>query len=621
MAQPHGRGHESHTYDILEIVEADETTLTLTLRVAHQVEPPVLRLDPGTLPISAQLFRSCVDSLAISGKGGRWESAYNLQNVFRYVRTLVTSLSERGVTDLADAAKVDLSLLREVIADFDASQKRTLVWLLARVLKAEGHPDKRLPSMLKNSKFQAEAHTSRNSYSQEQIDHIETVARAHVADAIKAHRGVLQALGYDTAGHAWTLPTAEEVIASARGRDRQRPPGASLEGGRPPMASAPLIDHADWALLNPNFAFEAWNRRHTVQHHRVLRALYPPLDVLVAGLAVQALADNTGVNMSVLLREHADNLQPTGEHTAQLGFAKARNHTAGTRAVKLDGAFSAGGIVRTLTALTRFSRHHRVTRLAEEGLLDDHAEIARRIYVIDCIDITQTRTFDSSLLAQHARRGPLYARLSEGWPGGGGVTLRFASLRVGALVRGVKEDPLHDVVDHTPRTRIAYFANALPDVELHQLVTEAQDDIHAAALATFTNPDATARLAHAAQAGHLQDLRATACTNNGRAPDAPPDATDADSWCSRGLAACFVCPHGYRTLDHAPGLVALEEYTELIAQGDPTEWVDGDAGVLHHYATETLRRFPPNTVDQARRQMDRTVELLDIHELYTEFRR
>lgn len=621
MAQPHGRGHESHTYDILEIVEADEASRTLTVRAAHQVEPLVVSLVSDDLPISAQLFRGCVDSLALSGKGGRWESAYYLKNQFRYVRTLSAALVERGVTDLIDASKVDLRLLRDAIADFAASEKRTLVWLLARVLKTEGHPDKRLPSMLKNTKFQAGEHTSRNSYTSEEIDHIETVARAHVADAIKAHREVLAALGYDTAGHAWTLPTAEEVITAARERDQQRPAGASLEGGRPPMASAPLIDHADWALLNPDFGFEAWNPHHTVQHHRILRALYPPLDVLVAGLAVQALADNTGVNMSVLLREHADNLQPTGEHTAMLGFAKARNHTAGTRPVKLDGAFSAGGIVRTLTALTRFSRHHRVTRLAEAGLLDDHAEIARRIYVIDSIDISQTRTFDTALLAQHARRGRLYARLDEDWPGGGRPTLRFSSLRVGALVRGVKEDPLHDVVDHTPGTRIAYFANALPDVELHQLVTEAQDDIHSAALESFTKPDATARLVKAAKDGHLQDLRATACTNNGRDPDAPPDATDVDSWCSRGLAACFVCPHGYRTLDHAPGLVALEEYTELIAQGDPTEWVDGDAGVLHHYATETLRKFPPTLVDQARRQMDRTVELLDIHELYTEFRR
>lgn len=498
MAQPHGRGHESHTYDILEILETDESTRTLTLRVAHQVEPLIVTLDSDDLPVGAQLFRGCVDSLALSGKGGRWESAVTLTRNVPYVQALLAACVQRDITDLADASRVDLPLLREVIADFAASQKRTLVWLLARVLKAEGHPDTRLPSMLKNTKFQAETHTSRNSYSQEEIDHIETVARAHVAEAIKAHRDALQALGYETAGHAWTLPTAQEVIAAARGRDRQRPPDARLEGGRPPMASAPLIDHADWALLNPDFSFEAWNPHHTVQHHRVLRALYPPLDVLVAGLAVQALADNTGVNMSVLLREHADNLQPTGEHTGQLGFAKARNHTAGTRPVKLDGAFSSGGIVRTLTALTRFSRHRRVARLAELGLLDDHAEIARRIYVIDCIDVTQTRTFDSALLAQHARRGPLYARLDEDWPGEGNATLRFASLRVGALVRGIKDDPLHDVVDHTPRTRIDYFANALPDVELHQLVTEAQDDIHAAALASFTNPDATARLARAA---------------------------------------------------------------------------------------------------------------------------
>lgn len=620
MAQPHSRGHESHTYDILEIVDIDEPTRTLTLRVAHQVAPLAVSLTDRDRPISVQLFRGCVDSLALTGKGGRWESAQTIGRTLPYVNTLVAAFLDLEVTDITDT-KVDLQLLRDVIAEFDSSQKRTLVWLLARVLKTEGHHDQRLPSNLKNSKFQVDEHTSRNSYTDEEINHIESVARAHVADAIKAQRELLEALGYDTAGNAWTHPTAADIIAAARERDRQRPAGAALAGGAPPLASAPLIDHADWALLNPDHAFAAFNQHHKAQHHKVLRALYPPTDVLIAGLAVQTLADNTGVNTSVLLREHADNLQPTGEHTGLLGFAKARNHTAGTRPVKLDGAFSSGGIVRTMTALTRFLRHHRNARLDAAGLLEDHAEIARRIYVIDDPDITRSRTLDSATLAQQARRGPLYARLDDDWPGGGRATLRFASLRVGALVRGVKQDPLHDVVDHTPRTRIDYFAHALPDVDLHQLITEAQDDIHSSALASFTNPEATEQLVKAAQRGHLQDLRATACTNNGRDPDASPDATGVDSWCSRGLAACFVCPNGYRTLDHAPGLVALAEYTERLAQGNPTEWVDGDAGVLNHYATETLRKFPPNVVDQARSQMDRTVELLDIHELYTEFRR
>lgn len=73
MAQPHSRGHESHTYDILEIVDIDEPTRTLTLRVAHQVAPLAVSLTDREHPISVQLFRGCVDSLALTGKGGRWE--------------------------------------------------------------------------------------------------------------------------------------------------------------------------------------------------------------------------------------------------------------------------------------------------------------------------------------------------------------------------------------------------------------------------------------------------------------------------------------------------------------------------------------------------------------------
>ncbi len=91
--------------------------------------------------------------------------------------------------------------------------------------------------------------------------------------------------------------------------------------------------------------------------------------------------------------------------------------------------------------------------------------------------------------------------------------------------------------------------------------------------------------------------------------------------CSLGLAACFTCPNGYRTVDHIPGLLALEAYTELIGSNDPDEWEHGDAGILNFYAKQSLEQFSRTVVNQVRTGTDLRGEMAVIHGLYTEFRR
>jgi len=617
MAQPHGRSHHSHTYDITGIHHIDEATRTITVTTVSSVTPVTtsFALPDDTSKVSLQLFRAAVDSLAVRGEGGNWESVKTLQVGSYLVRQLSVELRSLGVVNVADPS-VNLAVLREAVGRFNGSEKRTLNKLLQRAIRDAGHPDPRLPSRLMNTKMQAEDHERETPHSDSEIDAFEYAARAVLTDAIRLQRDLFAELGYATDARAWMQVPAEDVMQAARARDEKRDEAHRLAGARPPRAGAPRIDHIDWCLLNPRATAQMTGLHLKGPYAKVIHALHPPDEVLVSGLILQVLTDNTGVNVSTLLQQTSTSLQPLGEHTGQLEFAKARNHTAGTRVVTFDGFFSTGGIVQLMTALTRFSRDWRSAELKRLDIYDANAIIADRIYVKHVADVRKAQVLTSSQQHNGYRKSSRFTTArDEKWPEGVEHGLRWRALRKAALRRGLTFDADHDVVDHSRGTRVEYLANCLPDAELAVLGAEAQDAIHSEALGKFEKPEVAARLARAKADGQLMEIGPSVCANNGNDPD------DSTRPCSLGLAACFVCPSGYRTLDHAPGLLALQEYTDIVGKHDPKEWVEGEAGVLHYYATETLKRFPQGVVDKARTTMDRDGEMLNIHHVYTEMRR
>jgi len=194
--------------------------------------------------------------------------------------------------------------------------------------------------------------------------------------------------------------------------------------------------------------------------------------------------------------------------------------------------------------------------------------------------------------------------------------LLYGGLRRYALYSGVKLDFSHDVVDHDQRTRVEYLARCLPKAALHELAAEAQDDMVRSGTRSYFAEQNAAALLDAVEAGTTLDMAVNVCASGGQTID------DATTPCSLGLAACFVCPNGYRTQDHIPGLIALAEFTAMIRDYNPTEWIQGDASALHTYATETLKRFPDTLIHQARHEpQQHESNLLTVAHLYTEFRR
>ena len=179
------------------------------------------------------------------------------------------------------------------------------------------------------------------------------------------------------------------------------------------------------------------------------------------------------------------------------------------------------------------------------------------------------------------------------------VGLRFQALRRKALEQAVTTNPRADVHGHSSITRVHYLANVLPEHVLVKHATAAQDDIIESALSRFMAVDqltegAGKRLAIAVQNGQAMDAVASVCISGGN------DPVEETKPCSLGLAACFTCPNGYRTVDQVPGLLATVRFAEIIRDNDPDEWESGDASALHFYASESLKQFPSTVVDAVR---------------------
>ncbi|MFE7330760.1 hypothetical protein ACFU8W_38630 [Streptomyces sp. NPDC057565] len=606
------RGFTSHTYDVKAVHSVDEDRLTITYSDAAHAERQSISLRSGlpATPAARQLLVGMARSLKVYGDGD-WESAYMLNGLASACTRLLVRLEARGVRDFASPV-VTLPILRDALDDFGDTTKRVLNKLLARVLRVHHPRGQALAQALSNTTYMVrESRTE--PYEDEVADAIEASARGIFAGAFIAQRSVLADFGVDVSKRAWLSVRAADLIADARARY----PALSERVPRPIEPRAKLIA---WTLLNPR-AVVTWGRKRFVgmlgpTMLEIGRALHPPIEVLTAALILQCLADNEGLNLATILRTEPSDLFYTGSRHGVLQTAKARSHSEDDVPVRIESMYSLGGVVETLTGLTRFSRHFRAESLVGD---EDVPEIVNKLYIEHRDDPGKAEILPTTRI-HHGWRNSAF---DEHWPNPDvdrrGLGLRFRALRNKSLERAIAKDPNADVQGHSERTRLHYLANVLPDHTLTKLAGEAQNDWLDAALAKYA-PVSVATSGPAQELAQVEpekllDLQASVCSNGGNDPDEP------ERPCSLGLAACFTCPCGYRTADNVPGLLATVAFTEIIRDNDPDEWENGEASVLHHYASKSLEKFSRSLVNTVRAKVDLTRHIVIINGLYTELRR
>lgn len=605
MAHP-TRGFTSHTYDIKAVHDVDYEQLTITFSDASRYERQTIAFGVERTPAAVQIWQSVAESISVHGTG-QWESFHTLSKMVPVLRRLVLSLHERQVDDLS-ASAVQLKVLRDAIEDFDTNYKRTVNKLIGRTLRRVHPNGVAMATALSNTRY-VTVETTTELYDDAEADAIERASRGLFAAVFKHQRDIFKLLGYDTSGRAWLNIPAEDVVAAARKRHPQ------LVGAAQPSSRRPMLEQVDWALLNPTH-FGVKERRKLLGQSMqdIANCLYPQKEVLTAAAILQCFAEQTGLNLSVILRTHVHDLQVTGDDTAMLFTAKARNHSEERVPVLTEHIFAAGGLHQALSGLTRFARLYRRQRLASNG---EVPEIADRLYVEHRSKATEAKVVEGNSL-QNAWRSKAFDPFWEAKDlDRQSVGLRFNALRRKVLERIVSFDPSGDVHGHSERTRVSYLANVLPDHTLAKHAVAAQDAIIDGALQRFVpvSESDDPRAQALSQSEQVVDVVVASCANGGNDPD------DSDRPCSLGPAACFTCPNGYRTVDNVPGLLAAVQLSEIIRDHDPDEWENGEAASIHYYATETLKQFPQPVVQRIRRSTDLTPHIVNMTSVYTELRR
>jgi hypothetical protein len=600
----------SHTFDIKKVISVDLDRLTITyIDAAHASSQSVtLRADRVT-PAAQQMVQAMAESISVHGDG-MWESAIALGNGAWGLSRSLVEMERLGITDFA--GEVTIAQLNEIVEPFAAPYKRTLNKLFARILRAHNPNGQALAIALTNTSYTDKAPQVK-LYDDCEFDAIRTAAGGVFNDAFKAQRELLKELGYDTAGRAWLRISAAEILVGANERN------GHLKGARQPLLNTARTEQIDWALLNPElFGVSHGPPKDVGNTQRLIgRALYPPLDVLVAAIILHCLTEHNGLNLSVMLRTAASDLIYTGETNGMLDLAKARNHSQDTIPVRTGSNKTLGGLIESLTAITRFARHWRATQLISGDVVP---EVVNRLYVRHKRDPTKSEVLSSDRLHDGWR----CSSFDEHWDHSAlnrmATGLRFGALRRKVLEQAVATNPSADVHGHSKQTRVDYCENVIPEDVLARHVSAAQDSIIDAARSRYgaVAPQSTAvaaPLVDALRAGTTADLIASVCISAGNDPDEEAKP------CSLGLAACFTCRCGYRTADHIPGLHALVRYTEIIRDNDADEWENGEAALLHVFGTKTLSKFPSSAVEAARKSTAIEGHMISIHHLYTEPRR
>ncbi|SFK50827.1 hypothetical protein [Geodermatophilus ruber] len=614
------RGHRSGTYEIQELLAVDPDALTITYRHAGAYQPQTARLTADSTPAARQLLQAMADSIKVADNGDSdsgWESAKSVINACWYGKIMLAELAALGFDDFADA-RIDVPVLRALYQPMSSGMRRSACLLLARVVRANHPNGPAVAAALKNTRFSVED-TNPFTYDEAVSDAIEASARGVYLARYTAQRELFQRLGYAVDGRSWLRIPAEEVIDWARTTH----PDVCQPDAPQPRVGDTYERQVAWALTHPGmFGYVKHQRRHD----RPIRgqwmadlgdALYPDNVTLTAALVLHCLGENSGYNHSVLLEKSVDSLVYLGSQHALERSAKSRNQTQDTRPTRLSSIFTPGGVIETLTGLTRFARHHRRTLLDTDG---NHAPVVRRLYVEHCADPTQAKVLDLQRQQSAWRSNPQW---DEHWDEATAgpresVSLRMAALRMVAQARALNEGLHADVHGHSERTKVHYAAHVLPQHVLNKHAVAAQNAFHDDAVASFTVvADATdgpaAELA-AVDPDQVMDVEIGVCTSGGNDPESPTQR------CALGIVACFTCPNGYRTVDHIPGLLGAVELGDIIERNDPTEWEFGEASRLRFYAQQCLQQFPRMVVENVRRTTDLRPHILTVTGMYMEMR-
>ena len=617
--------HAEYLHDITEVVDIDHDHLSVTVKANSSVQPLTINMmsddHPGFAagsipPVIAQMFSICADHLP-GYRIGTWNSSHSVVNSFAVARWVAEALSDVGVTDLNDTAftRDVADTVTEAPNRQDRINKRRLLQL---AVGQTDRPDKeRLAKNIGKLPVPPKPVAADQSFEPGQAAALKEAARATIEHYDEKRKNILglKGLGLDVTDRKhWSLD-AETIIKAAHARDSKRAfPVRPVKDitwqqmcRRTSSGSAGEDEVADWAIINPHL-LPSPHARSLFRMEDVFAALYPDRTVLAAASILHCLSRNDGENWSVLSNYGTDNIVETGNGTATVATAKGRNRTRTVRGTYLGTWHdNEQGLLRMLIGWTVLSRRHRTQRLG-------NTKLAKKFYCITLADPHDTKVATHQDLHSGARDSTLFAgKLAEicAREGIAVPSLSYNKLRKHALGAGLKDNPFHDVRDHSPRTRIGYLQNALPGIEMNNLAAATFDEMQDKGLATVSNTDAPQPLIDAVQNDTALNMEVNVCVSNGNDPDEP------ERPCILGIAACFTCPNGYRTADHVPGLLALVEFTKRAGETTDLE----ELQTLRGYATRQLEQFPPAQVEAAK--TDHNIENLVSYlgHLFTQSRR
>ena len=596
--------HAEYLHDITEVDDIDHDQLSVTVKANSSVQPLTINMmsddHPGFAagsipPVIAQMFSICADHLP-GNRIGTWNSSQTVVSSFAAAMRVAEALIDVGVTDLNDTAftRDVADTVTEAPNRQDRINKRRLLQL---AVGQTARPDKeRLAKNIGKLPVPPKPVAADQSFEPGQAEALKEAARATIEHYDEKRKNILgeEGLGLDVTDRKhWSLD-AKSIKDAARARDSERSfpvrPVKDLKWDslrqRTWNETAGEEEVVDWAILNPHL-LPSPHARSMFQMSDVFAALYPDLTVLAAASILHCLSHNDGENWAVLSNYGTDNIVETGNGTATVATAKGRNRTRTVRGTYLGTWHdNEQGLLRMLIGWTVLSRHHRTAALGDDSL-------AKKFYCITLADPSHTKVATHQDLHSAAGNSKLFAgKLAEicAREGIAVPSLSYNKLRKHALGAGLKDNPFHDVRDHSPRTRIGYLRNALPSVEMNNLAAVTFDEMQDKGLAAVLNTDAPQPLIDAVQNGTALNMEANVCVSNGNDPDEP------ERPCTLGIAACFTCPNGYRTADHVPGLLALVEFTKRA--GETTDLAE--LQMLRGYATRQLEQFPPAQVEAAK---------------------
>ena len=537
--------HANYLFAISDVA-FDDSTMSISATVGHSSDRQTISIDARFLDPDHdghELAKAVYEWFKEqAGERASWET---LKGNGWTSAVLIDRLTDAGIRTFGD---VDHDALSRITFGLDERN------LLLSLLKEQSSMQYRAA----RDRLKKPDSKGTNRPDEEVIASLREHCEQALDEAMEAQDRVLAGLGFPTADFAGWSVTVDDVLTAVRRRDQKRAAADRVVTSATPRRKWDEEQFIDWFLLNPAKRYIHLDGGSAGVKWNVLPALYPRTDLLSCLATLHALVENRGYNLATILGfkpEHFE-FDPT-DGIGQVALAKARNRRQQIDGVVVRDRFkSVGGLLHFGIVLTRFNRHwHR--QLVAQGPTAN-AGAAELVYA----PFTTELPVKISGLVSYIVKGHK-------------PSVGFQSLRKFALYEGLKTDPGHDVAMHEPEQRDHYLRFALPLSARDSLTVEAHDEM--AAHVIYVDIEETA------DEGSV-DTGLSVCENNLKDPDG------SDRLCSLGPAACFACPHGYRTIAHGPLLSVAAKVADEVAEHDLDR-----AEQLHRLAQlcrEQIAKFP-----------------------------